>query len=189
MARVDRAHAYVFIRRFGGRPGKRNLGASCTSRPTAILLLELEHLLSKTVSKAIAFIHAVHPNQTPSMYFFHTYCNLTTLIHPPKTLTQYPGGLTRCDTLVHLGSSASLLANAHLSMALFQISLRMLFLYFFSFRSKMVYLSFGTISCSTGISSFHLSTGLVVKLYLDNALSSVATTESTARNRLRCRAF
>jgi len=41
-------------------------------------------------------------------------------------------------------------------------SLRMLFLYFFSFLSKIVYLSFGTISCSTGISSFHLSTAFVV---------------------------
>jgi hypothetical protein len=68
-------------------------------------------------------------------------------------------------------------------------SLRMLFLYFFSFLSKIVYLSFGTISCSTGISSFHLSTALVVMPCLDNALSTTATTVSTARNRLRCRAF
>ena len=68
-------------------------------------------------------------------------------------------------------------------------SLRMLFLYFFSFLSKIVYLSFGTISCSTGISSFHLSTAFVVIPCFDKALSTTATTLSTARNRLRCRAF
>lgn len=67
--------------------------------------------------------------------------------------------------------------------------LRILFLYFFSFLSKMVYLSFGTISCSTGISPFHHSTALVVIPCFCKALSTTATTESTARNRLRCRAF
>ena len=61
--------------------------------------------------------------------------------------------------------------------------------YFFSFRSKMVYLSLGTISSSHGISSFHLSTAFVVMPCLANALSTVATTVSTARRRFRCRAF
>ena len=67
--------------------------------------------------------------------------------------------------------------------------LRMLFLYFFSFLSKIVYLSFGTISCSIGISSFHLSTAFIVAPCFANALSNTATTVSTALRRFRCRAF
>jgi hypothetical protein len=68
-------------------------------------------------------------------------------------------------------------------------SLRIDFRYFFSFRSKMVYLSFGTISCSTGISSFQRSTAFVTMPCLANAVSTHATTASTARRRFRCRAF
>lgn len=63
------------------------------------------------------------------------------------------------------------------------------FRYLFSLRSKMVYLSFARISSSLGISAFHLSTDLVVSPFLASALSSVATTESTARRRRRCRRF
>lgn len=36
------------------------------------------------------------------------------------------------------------------------------FLYFFAFLSNMVYLSLGSISCSVGISAFHLSISLIV---------------------------
>ncbi len=112
------------------------------------------------------------------------------VIHPPSILPfhQYPGGLILCDTLVHLGSSISSLA-LFLSFDHQRYVLRMLFLYFFSFLSKMVYLSFGTISCSIGISAFHLSTALVVMPCFAKALSTTATTVSTARRRFRCRAF
>jgi hypothetical protein len=129
------------------------------------------------------------PTRTPF------YASSFNMVHPSpvlETSDQYPGGLTRCDTLVHFGSSARSSASHNSSdLRLFARghSLRMLFLYFFSFLSKIVYLSFGTISCSTGISSFHLSTAFVTIPCFDRALSTTATTESTARNRLRCRAF
>ena len=63
------------------------------------------------------------------------------------------------------------------------------FRYLFSFRSNIVYLSLGTISPSLGISSFHRSTAFVVSPFLASALSTVAMTASTARRRLRWRAF
>ncbi len=63
------------------------------------------------------------------------------------------------------------------------------FRYLFSFRSNIVYLSLGTISPSFGISSFHLSTALVFMPCFVSALSTVAMTASTARRRLRWRAF
>lgn len=64
------------------------------------------------------------------------------------------------------------------------------FRYFFSFLSKIVYLSLGTISSSRGISAYHRSTALVVKPpFRCSAALTVSTTRSTARRRLRCRAF
>ena len=63
------------------------------------------------------------------------------------------------------------------------------FRYFFSFRSNIVYLSLGTISRSIGISSFHNSTALVFIPCFASASSTVAMTASTARRRLRWRAF
>lgn len=63
------------------------------------------------------------------------------------------------------------------------------FLYFFSLRSNMVYLSRGSISASVGISAFHVSSALSVSPCRASALSSVSTTASTARRRSRWRAF
>src|SRR5436305_9731563 len=63
------------------------------------------------------------------------------------------------------------------------------FRYFFSFRSKIVYLSLGSISSSVGISFFHLSIAFAVIPCLDSALSTVRTTVSTSRRRFRWRAF
>lgn len=63
------------------------------------------------------------------------------------------------------------------------------FLYRFSLRSKMVYLSLGSISASVGIDSFHVSRAVSVSPCLASAASRVATTESTARSRLRWRVF
>ena len=63
------------------------------------------------------------------------------------------------------------------------------FLYFFSFRSKIVYLSLGRISASVGISAFHRSRSLTVVPCFLSAVSIVAMTLSTMRRRLRCRAF
>ncbi len=65
----------------------------------------------------------------------------------------------------------------------------MLFRYFFSLRSKMVYLSLGSISASVGMSAFQRSSDRAVMPCLASAWSSVATTLSTARSRLRWRAF
>lgn len=60
------------------------------------------------------------------------------------------------------------------------------FRYRFSFRSNIVYLSFGLISASVGISSFHLSSFVVdSRLCFLRALSTVVTTLSTRRRRLR----
>ena len=59
------------------------------------------------------------------------------------------------------------------------------FLYVFSFRSNIVYLSLGTISSSLGISFFHLSTAFAVIPFLANALSTIEMTSSTMRSRLR----
>lgn len=53
----------------------------------------------------------------------------------------------------------------------------------------MVYLSLGSISASVGIVSFHTSRALRVWPCFFSAWSSVSTTASTARRRLRCRAF
>ena len=53
----------------------------------------------------------------------------------------------------------------------------------------MVYLSRGSISASVGISAFHRSNDLRVSPFLANAVLSVSTTWSTARNRFRWRAF
>jgi hypothetical protein len=53
----------------------------------------------------------------------------------------------------------------------------------------MVYLSRGIISASVGISDFQRSSDLSVSPFLARAVASVSTTESTARNRLRCRSF
>jgi hypothetical protein len=50
-------------------------------------------------------------------------------------------------------------------------------------------LSRGSIWASVGISAFHRSSDLSVSPFLANALLSVSTTWSTARNRFRCRAF
>jgi hypothetical protein len=61
--------------------------------------------------------------------------------------------------------------------------------YLFAFRSNMVYLSRGIISASVGISAFQRSNDLSVSPFLAKAVASVSTTESTARNRLRCRSF
>jgi hypothetical protein len=63
------------------------------------------------------------------------------------------------------------------------------FLYRFSLRSNMVYLSLGSISASVGIDSFHVSSDRNVSPFLASALSSVSITASTARRRLRWRAF
>ena len=63
------------------------------------------------------------------------------------------------------------------------------FRYFFSLRSKIVYLSLGNISHSAGISSFQRSTALDVSPCFASAASTVAMTASTARRRLRWRAF
>jgi hypothetical protein len=63
------------------------------------------------------------------------------------------------------------------------------FLYLFTFRSNTVYLSFGSISCSVGISTFHLSTFFIVCPCLASAALTVATRESTFRKRSRCRYF
>lgn len=63
------------------------------------------------------------------------------------------------------------------------------FRYFFSFRSNMVYLSFGSISSSVGISAFHRSIASKVCPLFASAVSSVATTLSTARSRSLCRLF
>lgn len=61
--------------------------------------------------------------------------------------------------------------------------------YFFSFLSKMVYLSLGSISSSRGISAYHRSMDLVVWPLRCSAALTVSTTRSTARRRLRWRAF
>lgn len=63
------------------------------------------------------------------------------------------------------------------------------FLYLFTFRSNTEYLSFGNISCSVGISTFHLSTFFIVCPCLASAVLSVVTKESTFRKRSRCRYF
>ena len=98
-------------------------------------------------------------------FFFRTLCSSI-------AIDQNPGGLTRWLTLVHFGS------------------LCMPFLYFFSLRSNMVYLSRGNISSSRGISLYHLSTALLVMPpFFDKAALMVSTTRSTSRNRFRCRAF
>src|SRR4051794_7967015 len=61
--------------------------------------------------------------------------------------------------------------------------------YFFSFLSKMVYLSLGSISASVGISACHLSTAFKVSPFFAKAFATVSTTLSTARNRCRCLYF
>jgi hypothetical protein len=53
----------------------------------------------------------------------------------------------------------------------------------------MVYLSRGIIWASVGISAVHRSSDLSVSPFFANALATVATTWSTAFNRLRCRNF
>ena len=53
----------------------------------------------------------------------------------------------------------------------------------------MVYLSFGIISCSIGISFFHDSIDFITIPFLVRALSITLITLSTARNRFRWRAF
>lgn len=53
----------------------------------------------------------------------------------------------------------------------------------------MVYLSFGSISSSVGISAFHRSIASKVCPLFASAASSVATTLSTARSRSLCRLF
>lgn len=63
------------------------------------------------------------------------------------------------------------------------------FLYFFSFRSKMVYLSLGNISSSRGISAYHLSIAFALIPWFFNAVLRVSTTLSTNFNLFRCRAF
>lgn len=63
------------------------------------------------------------------------------------------------------------------------------FLYFFAFRSNSVYLSFGSISSSVGISSFHRSTAAATMPCFASALSTQATMRSTRRNRWRWRYF
>lgn len=63
------------------------------------------------------------------------------------------------------------------------------FLYLFTFLSKTVYLSLGSISCSVGISSFQRSTFFMLNPVLASALSSVATMPSTCRRRSRWRYF
>jgi hypothetical protein len=61
--------------------------------------------------------------------------------------------------------------------------------YLFTLRSKTVYLSLGNISCSVGISIFHLSIFFMLWLCRARALSSVSITESTWRRRSRWRYF
>ena len=65
------------------------------------------------------------------------------------------------------------------------------FRYFFSFRSKMVYLSLGSISSSRGISVYHRWTAFVVSAwpFLCRAVLTTSTTLSTSRRRLRWRDF
>ena len=89
----------------------------------------------------------------------------------PKAV-QNPGGLTRWLTRVHFGS------------------LCMPFRYFLSFRSKMVYLSFGSISSSRGISLYQRSIAFAVTPpFFSSAALTVSTTLSTSLSRFRCRAF
>lgn len=61
--------------------------------------------------------------------------------------------------------------------------------YFFSLRSKMVYLSLGSISSSRGISAYHRSMALALMPLFCRAELRVSTTLSTSFSRLRCRAF
>jgi hypothetical protein len=70
-------------------------------------------------------------------------------------------------------------------------SLCMPFRYFFSFRSKILYLSFGSISSSLGISVYHRCTAFVVWAwpFRCKAALTTSTTLSTRRRRFRCRAF
>ena len=68
-------------------------------------------------------------------------------------------------------------------------SLCMPFLYRLTFRSNTVYLSFGSISSSVGISFFQRSSCFVERPFLASAVSRVEITLSTARRRARCRAF
>lgn len=63
------------------------------------------------------------------------------------------------------------------------------FLYLFTFRSKTVYLSLGSISCSVGISFFHASTFFRVWPRRASAESTVDTMLSTPRRRPRWRYF
>jgi hypothetical protein len=57
------------------------------------------------------------------------------------------------------------------------------FLYFFSLRSNIVYLSLGSISASVGISAFHRSINLIVPIFL--AWSAVMVTVPIGRLPLR----
>lgn len=128
------------------------------------------------------------PLITPSMHASTDMIQYDPIIK--RVPDQYPGGLTRWDSLVHFGSSVYKLAYTQWVICIIRWNiLCMPFLYFFSFLSKMVYLSLGSISCSVGISFFHNSTALVVIFCLAKALSTVATTKSTALRRFRCRAF
>ena len=105
--------------------------------------------------------------------------------------TQKPGGLSRWDTLVHFGSSAEKSQSSLPSIDWIKKvnSLCMPFLYRLTFRSNTVYLSFGSISSSVGISFFQRSSCFVERPFLASAVSRVEITLSTARKRARCRAF
>lgn len=63
------------------------------------------------------------------------------------------------------------------------------FRYFRCFLSKIVYLSFGFISASVGISSFQTSTAFVIAPIDFKALSTVSTIRSTRIKRCRCLYF
>ena len=105
--------------------------------------------------------------------------------------TQKPGGLSRWDTLVHFGSSARKVSLPYqVPTRIKKVnSLCMPFLYRLTFRSNTVYLSFGSISSSVGISFFQRSSCFVERPFLASAESRVEITLSTARKRARCRAF